>query len=291
MSTPTDPPSPYGPAGTPRADDPAVDHAPAAEQDEFGSPEGSQGDRVAPGQPAPQAPEAAPGPWSVAPTAGESSPVDPYAAAAGPHAVDPYATGIGQYPGGPAADPYATDPYAAPYSSSADGSIPGSLATPYDPYSPAPAQPAFPGDPYAPGSSPYAGSYASPVGPQPYGAGSGYPYPAGQPSMPPTYGAPAHGQPPVPGYLPVYAPVVTYPKNSLGVWSLVLGLVGVVLFWALCPGLAAVGAVITGHLSRSAARRGEANNGGMALAGVILGYVGIGLWVLLFLASFLPSMY
>ncbi|MFB9953941.1 DUF4190 domain-containing protein [Cellulomonas denverensis] len=75
---------------------------------------------------------------------------------------------------------------------------------------------------------------------------------------------------------------MTYPRNSLGIWSLVLGVVGLVLFWVLCPVLASVGAVITGHLSRREVRRGTANNGGMALAGLITGYIGLGLGLVLF---------
>ncbi|WNB86858.1 DUF4190 domain-containing protein [Cellulomonas sp. ATA003] len=68
-------------------------------------------------------------------------------------------------------------------------------------------------------------------------------------------------------------------------WALVLGLVG----FFLCGPIAAIPAIILGSKSRTAAANGEANNGGMGLAGVVLGWVTIALWIIgivLFFAVF-----
>ncbi|WP_423464048.1 DUF4190 domain-containing protein [Promicromonospora sp. MS192] len=61
------------------------------------------------------------------------------------------------------------------------------------------------------------------------------------------------------------------PKNSLGVWSLVLGILAVLG----CGILTGIAAIIVGHKSRAAQREGQADNGGMGLAGIITGWVGI----------------
>jgi len=59
--------------------------------------------------------------------------------------------------------------------------------------------------------------------------------------------------------------------NSLAVTSLVLG----ILSYLLLPFVGAIGAVITGHMARSQIRMsgGTQEGDGMALAGLILGYV------------------
>ena len=73
------------------------------------------------------------------------------------------------------------------------------------------------------------------------------------------------------------------PTNSLAVVSLV----SAILSWVLCPFVAAVVAVITGHIARSQIRRtGEAGDG-VALAGLIIGYLHLAAWavgILLWLA-------
>jgi len=79
-----------------------------------------------------------------------------------------------------------------------------------------------------------------------------------------------------------YAP--TAPTNSLAVVALVSG----ILSWVVCPVVAAIVAVITGHVARSQIRRTGEGGGGLALAGLILGYVHLAafvavtlIWVLL----------
>ena len=81
--------------------------------------------------------------------------------------------------------------------------------------------------------------------------------------------------PPIPGSRP-------QPKTSpLAIWSLVLGILGVTLL-LLCVGpLFAIPAVICGHLAYSRiTRSGDSLTGaGMALAGMITGYISIALSV------------
>ena len=63
-----------------------------------------------------------------------------------------------------------------------------------------------------------------------------------------------------------------YPKNNLGVWALVLGIVS---FVVVCGLLTGIPAIIVGNNAKKAVAQGEANNGGLATAGVILGWVAI----------------
>jgi hypothetical protein len=139
-------------------------------------------------------------------------------------------------------------------------------------------------------------------GQQPYGQQPGYgqdPYPAQQPyGQQPGYGqdpyasAPSHpafsypGGPQAGYGAAPYVPVYGYPKNSLGVWALSLGIVSFICFGP----IAGIAAIITGVLGRKAAQRGEANNGGLALTGIILGAVASVGWVLLFLLALVPAM-
>jgi len=74
------------------------------------------------------------------------------------------------------------------------------------------------------------------------------------------------------------------PKTSaLAIWSLVLSIIGLVLLWACIGPLFAIPGVICGHLAYSRIKRssGTLAGQGMALAGLITGYVSIGLSVLL----------
>jgi hypothetical protein len=72
--------------------------------------------------------------------------------------------------------------------------------------------------------------------------------------------------------------VQPYPKNDLAVWSFVLGLAGLVLGCMLVTGIPAV---IVGRNAQRAVAAGEANNGGLATAGIILGWVSIALTAVL----------
>jgi len=82
------------------------------------------------------------------------------------------------------------------------------------------------------------------------------------------------------------------PKNGLGVAALVLGILAILTFWTVAGGvLLGLIAIVLGVVGRGRAKRGEATNGGMALAGVILGALGLLVSVALIAlgASFLNS--
>ena len=76
---------------------------------------------------------------------------------------------------------------------------------------------------------------------------------------------------------PAYHPVSR--TSSLAIVSLVFG----ILSWCVLPFIGAIVAIVCGHLARSEIRRTEAGTviegDGMALAGLILGYVHLCFWV------------
>jgi hypothetical protein len=80
------------------------------------------------------------------------------------------------------------------------------------------------------------------------------------------------------------APVRT--TSTPAIISLVLG----ILSWIALPFIGAVGAVICGHIARGEIRRappGAIDGDGMAIAGLILGYVHLALFVLAAMFIFL----
>ena len=95
-----------------------------------------------------------------------------------------------------------------------------------------------------------------------------------EPPQPPQYGAYNGAYPPPPpqygGYPGGYPPPAAMtPKNGLGVASLV---VAIIALFSVVGGLVlGVVAIILGFLGRGRVQRGEANNGGMAIAGIVLG--------------------
>ncbi len=94
-----------------------------------------------------------------------------------------------------------------------------------------------------------------PPGGTPAGYGSGYPQ-AGQ-------GAAGHGQP-------------GGKRNGLGIAALVVGILAVVTSLTVVGGIVlGIVAIVLGVLGRKRAGRGEADNGGVALAGTVLGAVGL----------------
>ena len=167
---------------------------------------------------------------------------------------------------------------------SADGQQPTPPAAPLAPAPPAPAAPsaqpyqAYPGA--APSVAPSQG-YATPspqppqyAPQQPYGSAVTQPYAAA--AQPLYYGAAsAPGQPgagyPNYGAVPYPAP---RPASGLAITSLICGIAGVVLFWAVVPLLASIVAVITGHMALRQTKENPAIGGrGMAFAGLIMGYI------------------
>lgn len=117
---------------------------------------------------------------------------------------------------------------------------------------PPPAAPPPPPPPPPPQQPPQ--QYPYPYPPAPYGGG-GYPPPPPQP-----YAG--------------YTPPPTGPRNGLGVASLVIAIVGLLSSFSVAGGvILGIVAVIIGFVARGRVRKGEANNGGVALAGIVLGFV------------------
>ncbi|MFD5712369.1 DUF4190 domain-containing protein [Streptomyces pharetrae] len=155
------------------------------------------------------------------------------------------------------------------------GEVSPRWAAPTVPPSPGPP-PAGAGDPFAPPvpSGPQAQGGAVPPPPiAPDGPGQvPYGYPAGHGYPPPAAGGGYYGWPGVP---PAGA-------NGMGTAGLVLGVLAAIVFclWPLAIVLGILG-VVFGALGHGKARRGQATNGGQALAGIICGAAGIVLGVVM----------
>jgi hypothetical protein len=85
------------------------------------------------------------------------------------------------------------------------------------------------------------------------------------------------GYPPPPYY--GYPPPPVQPKNGLGIASLVLAIVGLLSVWLPFVSIVSIVlglvAVVIGFLARGRVKRGAANNGGVAIAGIVLGALAI----------------
>ena len=88
--------------------------------------------------------------------------------------------------------------------------------------------------------------------------------------------------PPAPPPAPAMPAPVARPTSTLAIASLVAG----VLSWLLMPFVAGIVAVVCGHMARGEIRRsnGNVDGDGMAVAGLVLGWVNIVLCVLTVLA-------
>lgn len=113
-------------------------------------------------------------------------------------------------------------------------------------------------------------------------------------STPPAYGsAPSTGSPPAYGAAPSYAaPYSGYgpaKTNTLAIVSLISSIVGLFLI----PFIGSVAGVITGHMSLGQIKRTGEGGRGLALAGTIVGYVGLALAILgiLLFFAFLPLLF
>ena len=106
--------------------------------------------------------------------------------------------------------------------------------------------------------------------------------PQGAPQGPPPYpyqhqpgqypgGYPPQPQRPYYGYQPPMQP-----RNGLGIASLVLAIIALLSVWSVFAGvILGLGAVVIGILGRGRVKRGTANNGGVAIAGIVLGALAI----------------
>ena len=142
--------------------------------------------------------------------------------------------------------------------------------------------------PYPPASSPGGynpyegeGNATEPGLPAPHSSPPGYPF-GGQVSSP----QPQVPRPPV----AAYAQPVQGEKNSLGIGSLVIGILSILLCMALLPSLPlGVLAVLLGWRALKHFRQGRATNQGVAIAGIVTGSLGavagiIG-WIFIYLAA------
>ena len=199
---------------------------------------------------------------------------------------------------------------APPASGPIQETTPSYVSQPVNPYSPPEPVNPYPPAPYPSGDNnpvsyppPPAGGYIPAPGGYGQSAPAAYPPVAGygQPAVydsgyPQQYGAyPIQEYPEYPPASDLYATPYAPPyvignnsteKNSLGIASLVLGIVSF-----FCVGLfAGVIAIILGAQGRKAADEGRATNKSMATAGMILGIIGtviVGLyWILLMLPSY-----
>lgn len=135
--------------------------------------------------------------------------------------------------------------------------MPESSEPPPYPYGDHPQEPAgTPGAPGAPGEQPT----------QPYGV---------QPGGPRGWGQPPQGYYPPPGYYPPqgYAPLPAKATNGLAIASLVLGLMW--MYW-----LGSILALVLGYVARKQIREQNQSGAGMALAGIVLGWVGVAILLL-----------
>ncbi len=134
------------------------------------------------------------------------------------------------------------------------------------------------------GQGGYTPSYPQSAGSQPGYGQTGYGQPAyGQTGYgPPAYGQTGYGQPAYgqPGYpqpaAAGYPGSGTGPTNGLAIVSLVLSILGLFFY------VTAIGGVICGHIARRQIREGHESGDGLALGGLIVGYIILGLGLLFF---------
>jgi Domain of unknown function (DUF4190) len=104
-----------------------------------------------------------------------------------------------------------------------------------------------------------------------------------EPTDPPQPPLPPQGQPfgagyPTPPPMPyaTQSPPPIAPRNGLGLGALVIAIVGLLLCFTVVGGvLLGIAAAVMGFVGRRRVKRGDANNGGVALAGVVLGLLSI----------------
>lgn len=83
------------------------------------------------------------------------------------------------------------------------------------------------------------------------------------------------GNQPAPQYSG-YAPPPAVPRNGLGTASLVIGIFALLSSPTIGGGvILGILAIILGVVGRGRVKRGEANNGGVAISGVVLGVLGL----------------
>jgi Domain of unknown function (DUF4190) len=103
-----------------------------------------------------------------------------------------------------------------------------------------------------------------------------------QPDKPATPPPPPYPYTPGPAYPPPPPPYAGYsapppgPRNGLGIAALVIAVIALVTCASVVLGfILGIVAVVIGFAARGRVKRGEANNGGIAIAGIVLGFVAI----------------
>jgi len=128
---------------------------------------------------------------------------------------------------------------------------------------------------YPPGPDPSGGYQQGSYQPASYQPGAYQPdsYPPG--AYPSGVYQGGYPPPPMP-YGDYYPSAPAAPKNGLGIAALVVAIIALLGSFSIIGGIiGGIVAVILGVIGRGRAKRGEANNGGVALAGVILGVISI----------------
>ena len=115
--------------------------------------------------------------------------------------------------------------------------------------------------------------------PNPGGSPPPPPPPAGYPPQPPQWGAPPPGYGQQPWAQSPYGgtPYGQRPpkKNGIGVAALVLGVLSILGGFFVAGAVLGIVAIILGVVGMQRANRGEADNKGMAVAGLITGIIGV----------------
>jgi hypothetical protein len=89
-------------------------------------------------------------------------------------------------------------------------------------------------------------------------------------------GYPPPYPPPPPQPYSGFTPPPTGPRNGLGITALVLAIIGLMFCWSVAGGIIlGLCAIIIGFVGRGRVKRGEATNGGVAIAGIVLGFLAI----------------
>jgi Domain of unknown function (DUF4190) len=130
---------------------------------------------------------------------------------------------------------------------------------------------------YGTGDQPAAGGPQGSAYPQPAYGQAPYAQPAyGQaPYAPPGHGPAPYGQPPALYAAPYgqpygYPPVVPQRTNGMAIASMVLGILW--LYW-----IGSVLALVFGYIAKNQIRERGEGGAGMATAGIVLGWIGIGI--------------
>jgi hypothetical protein len=89
--------------------------------------------------------------------------------------------------------------------------------------------------------------------------------------------------------LPPYPYPPPREQSSLAVWALVCGIVGILIGWCLL-GLPSIAAIVLGHMALEETKTGHIEGRGMAVAGLVMGYVAALPAILIFIFVVLGGM-